>query len=321
METYSPEFEFLIKENGEQAEIYSILHQMSYNKYKNSSDKVTIPLIVLTAVIGFITGIKLDYEYMNLILGSLSVFVSIVKSIATYMKLSEKSENHRICSLQFSQVSKEIKLELSLRRADRQPVKNLLEVVKVKLKNLLEVAEIIEDDIIEKFKEKYPQYKYHSRSLPHNFNGITEFKICRSDDHEEYIRDMEQEEINTAEREKQIKSRMEYEEEEVNRKKVKDTQLRTYEMAKEIEITKMKIDLEHKRALKGLEDEYSDVIDTQNMNKILFRNSIPTHIELIIPIDDTQSNESERSNDSQDEVKKVMDNPIADENNDILEKK
>ena len=110
---YNPEFEQLLKENGDHAQVYSILHQMSHVKYRSLYDKCNIPLIVITAVIGFVTGIGLQYTYTNTALGAASVFVSIMKSIVSYLKLSERSENHRICSLQFAQISNEIKMELS----------------------------------------------------------------------------------------------------------------------------------------------------------------------------------------------------------------
>lgn len=185
---YNPEFEQLLKENGDHAQVYSILHQMAYIKYKHRFDWLNIPLIVMTAVIGFVTGIGLTYEHMGIILGASSVFVSIMKSIISYMKLSERSENHRICSLQFGQISNELKIELSLRREQRQPAKILLDVIKVKFKNLLEVAQLIDYDVIHRFREKYlTDYDPHQISLPPVFENIPGIKILGGDDDEEFI--------------------------------------------------------------------------------------------------------------------------------------
>ena len=189
---YNPEFEQLLKENGDHAQVYSILHQMSHVKYRSLYDKCNIPLIIITAVIGFVTGIGLPYVYTNTALGAASVFVSIMKSIVSYLKLSERSENHRICSLQFAQISNEIKMELSLRRNQRQPAKMMLDIVKVKYKNLMEVAQLLDNDVIRRFREKYLSHKESSEiSLPPVFSNIPGIKILGADSDHEHMEQME----------------------------------------------------------------------------------------------------------------------------------
>ena len=186
---YNSEFEQLLKENGEHSQVYSILHQMSYIKYKYRFDMLNIPSIILTAIIGFMTGIGINYPYTGIILGASSVFVSIMKSITSYMKLNERSENHRICSLQFAQISNEIKIELSLRRKQRQPAKILLDVIKVKFKNLMEVAHLIDNDIIQQFRDKYlmdKEYNESNVSLPPVFSKIPGIKIMGADNEQEH---------------------------------------------------------------------------------------------------------------------------------------
>lgn len=188
---YTPEFEQLLKENGDHAQVYSILHQMSYIKYKQRFDLFNIPLIIMTAVIGFITGINLSYQHISIILGASSVFVSIMKSIVSYLKLSERSENHRICALQFGQISNEIKIELSLRREQRQPAKIMLDIVKVKFKNLMEVAQLLDNDVVTKFRNKYMQdeskYKESGVSFPPVFSEIPGIKILGANNEKEHL--------------------------------------------------------------------------------------------------------------------------------------
>jgi hypothetical protein len=185
---YNPEFEQLLKENGDHSQVYSILHQMSHVKYRAMYDKFNIPLIIITAVIGFVTGIGLPYAYINTALGAASVFVSIMKSIVSYLKLSERSENHRICSLQFGQISNEIKMELSLRRNQRQPAKILLDIVKVKYKNLMEVAQLLDNDVIQRFREKYllDRGANSEISLPPVFSNIPGIKILGAENDNDY---------------------------------------------------------------------------------------------------------------------------------------
>ena len=154
-------------------------------------DKCNIPLIIITAVIGFVTGIGLPYAYTNTALGAGSVFVSIMKSVVSYLKLSERSENHRICSLQFGQISNEIKTELSLRRKQRQPAKILLDMVKVKYKNLMEVAQLLDNDVIQQFRNKYLQVNNVEVSLPPVFSSIPGIKILGAENENDHKEQME----------------------------------------------------------------------------------------------------------------------------------
>ena len=135
----------------------------------------------------------MPYQYTNTALGAASVFVSILKSIISYLKLSERSENHRICSLQFAQISNEIKMELSLRRNQRQPAKMMLDIVKVKYKNLMEVAQLLDNDVIRRFREKYLSHREASSeiSLPPVFSNIPGIKILGADSEHEYMEQME----------------------------------------------------------------------------------------------------------------------------------
>jgi hypothetical protein len=231
-------------------------------------DLFNIPLIFITAVIGFITGIGLTYPYINIILGAGSVMVSILKSILAYKKLSERSENHRICSLQFSQVSKEIKLELSLRREDRQPVKQMLHIVKVKLKNLLEVAELVEDFIIEKFKTLYPHCKQtHARSLPSNFYGLAQFEIQTTKDQLEYINEKHIIDVEIKQKEQKRQELVACEMEEIERKRQNDAELISFRLKKQREIEEKKLEFAYQLELKMVTNEYHK--RSQNINSEL----------------------------------------------------
>ena len=146
--TYNTEPEQLLKENSEECESLSILHRMSYEKYNKRSNYINIPVIVLSSAIGFITGIDLEYDRMNIILGVGSVFVGIIKSVDTYFQLAKRAESHRICSLQFSQISKKLQIELTLHRKQRATAEHMMNIVKTDIKNMQDIAPLIDDDII-----------------------------------------------------------------------------------------------------------------------------------------------------------------------------
>ena len=181
---YNSELEQLLKENSEECESLSILHRISYEKYYRRSNYINIPVIILSSAIGFITGIDLQYDRMNIILGIGSVFVGIIKSVDTYFQLAKRAESHRICSLQFSQIYKKIQIELSLNRSQRVSAENMMNIVKTDIKNMQDIAPLIDDDIVVQYNEKYRKYKKVKK--PNFVNGLTEVKINSAEDDMEY---------------------------------------------------------------------------------------------------------------------------------------
>jgi hypothetical protein len=157
---------------------------MSYEKYNKLSNYINIPVIILSSAIGFITGIDLQYDKMNIILGVGSVFVGIIKSVDTYFQLAKRAESHRICSLQFSQISKKLQIELTLHRKQRATAENMMNIVKTDIKNMQDIAPLIDDDIIEIYNGKYRRYKRVKK--PNFVNGLTEVKINPYNNEREY---------------------------------------------------------------------------------------------------------------------------------------
>lgn len=176
---YNNDLELLLKEQAEQAESYSILHNLSHEKYQFRSNIINIPVIILSSVIGLLTGMNIQNDDMFIILSTGSIFVSVIKSIDSYFQLQKRAEGHRICGLTFSQISKKIQIELSLSRDQRQNPKDMLGLIKTDLKNLFDISPIIDPDIIDKYNTLYKNETGVSK--PPITNGLTHVKINTPD--------------------------------------------------------------------------------------------------------------------------------------------
>lgn len=175
---YDTDIEILLKANAEECESLSLLHRSSYEKFNNLSNIINVPVIVLSSAIGFATGVKIDYEDINIVLGVASIFVGIIKSIDSYFGLPRRAEGHRLCSVQYAQFNKRIAVELALRREQRQNPKDMLNLIKTDMKNLADIAPLIDEDIIKKFKEKYADSEGHYKTSTANItNGLTQISI------------------------------------------------------------------------------------------------------------------------------------------------
>lgn len=180
---YDDNLENLLKEEAEKSESLSILHRMSHEKYALASNLINIPVIVLSSIIGFATGIKIEYEDINIVLGIASVFVGVIKSLDSYFQLAQRSERHRLVSLQYGQLCRKLSVELALERDVRENAKDMLTMIRTDIKNLEEIAPIIEDDIIKKYKDKYPKVEGEKIKRPALTNGLTEVIINKPDNY------------------------------------------------------------------------------------------------------------------------------------------
>jgi hypothetical protein len=172
---YNNDLEQLLAQSAEECESLGILHLASYEKYNKMSNIINIPVIVLSSGIGFITGIDLNYDKMNIILGIGSVFVGIIKSIDSYFQLGKRAESHRMCALQYTQINKKIQIELSLCREQRQTAKDMLSIIKTDIKNLQDISPVIDQEIIKEYNLKYGKYKNVKK--PNFVNGLSSVKV------------------------------------------------------------------------------------------------------------------------------------------------
>jgi hypothetical protein len=175
--TYDDNLENLLKAEGEKAESLGILHRLSHEKYNSYSNAINIPVIVGSSAIGFATGVKIEYEDINIVLGIFSVVIGCIKALDSYFQLAQRSERHRLVSLQYAQICRKIAVELSLEREQRLEAKDALNIIRTDIKNLEEIAPIIPDDIISKYNVKYPKADGENIKRPNITNGLTEIVV------------------------------------------------------------------------------------------------------------------------------------------------
>jgi hypothetical protein len=174
--TYTSSLEHLIKNKSEQCEILSKLHLNSHKKYKKQELFFNIPIITITALIGFTSALNIQFDYINIIIGLLSLYVSLLKSYFSYLQISQKNENHRVAYLQYFQIANEIRIELSLSPEMRQSASYLLNLIKVKMKHLNEVSEIIPTDIIKEFNRQFKNYEMSRPEIIMSLHPIELYK-------------------------------------------------------------------------------------------------------------------------------------------------
>lgn len=152
---YTECVEVLVKLKAHECDMLARVHLNRHELYKRAETYYNIPIITITAMVGFASALNVRFDYMNIIIGLLSLFVSLLKSYFSYLQISQKNENHRVSYLQYSQIADEIKIELSLTKDLRQPAAYMLHLIKVKMRNLKEVSLIVPSDDFKQLKKLF----------------------------------------------------------------------------------------------------------------------------------------------------------------------
>lgn len=175
---YTDEFENFLKSECEKMECMALLHMFDSNLNRKKSNYINIPIIILSSMIGILTAsnILIEVPQSALILGGLSIFTSILKSIDSYKGYSKLAETHRMTSLSYSKIMKYIQVQLSLERDSRISAKDILGMVVNELESIQMAEPSISTNIINKFKQLYPEDKY-SNKRPSILNGLSIIKI------------------------------------------------------------------------------------------------------------------------------------------------
>ena len=190
---------------------------MSHKKYKKKELYFNIPIITITAVVGFISALNIQFEHIHIIIGLLSLYVSLLKSYLSFLKISQKNENHRVAYLQYFQIANEMRIELSLSPELRKRPSYLLSLIKVKMKNLNEVSELIPSNVIREFKQN-EEYNNKEMTQPDIIMTTHTFEVYRNRNRNEIMDTIEETNKEKCEESNKEKSKSTVEE------NVKDTQ-------------------------------------------------------------------------------------------------
>ena len=182
--------EAILSELGDEAQINAYLHKKANEYYSTQNIKYQLPIIVLSAISGtgnFISANFPSYsQVIVLAVGGLSIFTSIISSVAQFLKVSQLSENHRISYLSWEKFHSNIKFQLNKRREGRENVKDFLNVVVPEYTRLKEISASVPKHICDQVKRNKKNLK--NMQVPYMLNGfhpVVPFKEVPVDDNDD----------------------------------------------------------------------------------------------------------------------------------------
>ena len=144
--------ELFLSKLGDESQLQSICHMYSHEEFSKRSRKFQLPIIILSVISGsgnFVSSSFPDYQELIILgVGVLSIFTSIISSIAQYLKLAEKSESHRIAFISWEKFYNSVRFQLCRRRADREEITNYMKNTTGEFQRLQEISPILPEHIV-----------------------------------------------------------------------------------------------------------------------------------------------------------------------------
>lgn len=178
--SWNVSLEEYFSEQGEQAHGLSLLHKQAESLYAHRRTFIELPVIAVSSITGFLSvGSSSMFSgqetISSIVLGILSLTVSVLQTIGTYFGWAKRSEGHRISSIQYARLHRHLKIEMGLPRDERQSPGDLLKYVRDTIDRLQETSPLLPPEVVAEYKKKYASVT--DISHPPETNGLEKVTV------------------------------------------------------------------------------------------------------------------------------------------------
>ena len=185
--TWDDAIENILSELGDEAQINAYLHKKAQEHFTIKNIKFQLPIIILSALSGTGNFVSANFpaysEYIILAVGGVSIFTSIISSVAQFLQVSQLSENHRMSYLSWEKFHSTIKFQLNKRRIARDNIKDFIGLIIPEYQRLKEISADIPKHILESIKNNKKKLK--DMQVPYMLNGFHPVKPYKEEEIEE----------------------------------------------------------------------------------------------------------------------------------------
>ena len=178
--------ECLLQKYCDEAQTREALHRKAFYSYKKLTTCFQLPIIVLSALSGSMAFLSKGYpsieQYIITGTASLSILVSVVSAVASYLKLGETKIKHETSQVAWQAFHNAIKHELALRRDLRQNPIEFIGEVKTTYQRLFEISPICNASLIRKIRKNIDTYATDEFQVPTYLNGFRHSEVYRHGD-------------------------------------------------------------------------------------------------------------------------------------------
>ena len=152
------ELENLMKAWGEKTAGNKELHLQSARKWQLFSNRMYMPLMILTTVggVGSIGSTSVsNNEYIMIGIGIMNITAAVLTGLVKYYRVEEKIQEHIFASKAFGSFYRTISLELTLSRDNRTQADVFNLWAKNEYDKMLKEAPMISQNVIDEYKSKH----------------------------------------------------------------------------------------------------------------------------------------------------------------------
>lgn len=155
--------EKVLRNWGESAACYRYMHYKAHTMYKGLSMRMTLPIIIISTITGTANFAQESFpmsiqEYVPAMIGAMNIFAAILTTVLQFLKVNELMESHRVSSIHYGKLARNIRLELTLPITERaHDGGNMVEISKSEYDRLIEQSPPVPSTIIHRFERKFPE--------------------------------------------------------------------------------------------------------------------------------------------------------------------
>ena len=212
--------ENILKSWAEISASYRHLHNSSYAAYKSMYAWFSLPVILLSTIAGTANFATASFpeswrENVTLCVGALNLTAGMITTVAQFFSISENLEGHRVSSIEFGKLSRNISIELSLPVQQRSMSgSEFIQNCRTRLDSLMEKSPNIPYKIVKRFGSTFEEGGF---SMPDILN-ILPVDVYRDAD-EEFEKEKKKIEAMRAAAADEVRLQIETKAEEVARKR------------------------------------------------------------------------------------------------------
>lgn len=191
---WSAQHEKILIDWADKATCYKWLHEKTTREFAKKNRWFTIPVIIMSTLTGTANFAQnnIPAEYLTAAtmgIGAVNLLAGILTTIQQFLKISELNESHRVSSISWGKLNRNIKIELAKSPAERTPVTPFIKACKEEYDRLIETSQDIPNHIVALFKDTFSggEIKYDSKgnTVPLTykqriFYELTKPEICDS---------------------------------------------------------------------------------------------------------------------------------------------
>lgn len=182
---YNAHLEDIIASEAEKALVLRWLHNAAEHRYSKFNTWITLPVITIstlagTASIGSDSLFGPNAHAAPVVIGMMSLIVSILNVISSFFGWAKRAEGHRISSINYGKMHRWISIELALPREQRVAAKHFMKEIRQQIDRMNETSPQVPVEVIGQFRQRVKDLK-SDVSLPEICDEIHRVDVYSGD--------------------------------------------------------------------------------------------------------------------------------------------